>query len=229
MHLHDQRTIIRPVLLIFGFRPFRYIYFIGNQIPTAGFREDASRTALQHRERAGRNIVEQNGNLLQGHLIPGTPRIEGLIADTLNTLSDNDRFQCGALRKRFRGNLGNSIADISLLQTRTIIEGPFADIGYLVRNDDTFQGAAIVERIILDLFQAFRKLDGRQRRTSVESIQIDLGQVVPLEYYAGQGRAILKSTSAAGFIPQIASHLDNARRNNDFLQPRLSRKAASVI
>lgn len=122
MHLHDQRTIIRPVLLIFGFRPFRYIYFIGNQIPTAGFREDASRTALQHRERAGRNIVEQNGNLLQGHLIPGTPRIEGLIADTLNTLSDNDRFQCGAFRKRFRGNLGNSIADISLLQTRTIIE-----------------------------------------------------------------------------------------------------------
>lgn len=119
MHLHDQRTIIRPVLLIFGFRPFRYIYFIGNQIPTAGFREDASRTALQHRERAGRNIVEQNGNLLQGHLIPGTPRIEGLIADTLNTLSDNDRFQCGAFRKRFRGNLGNSIADISLLQTRT--------------------------------------------------------------------------------------------------------------
>jgi hypothetical protein len=122
LHLHDQRTIIRPVLLIFGFRPFRYIYFIGNQIPTAGFREDASRTALQHRERAGRNIVEQNGNLLQGHLIPGTPRIEGLIADTLNTLSDNDRFQCGAFRKRFRGNLGNSIADISLLQTRTIIE-----------------------------------------------------------------------------------------------------------
>lgn len=122
MHLHDQRTIIRPVLLIFGFRPFRYIYFIGNQIPTAGFREDASRTALQHRERAGRNIVEQNGNLLQGHLIPGTPRIEGLIADTLNTLSDNDRFQCGAFRKRFRGNLGNSIADISLLQTRTIFE-----------------------------------------------------------------------------------------------------------
>lgn len=122
MHLHDQRTIIRPVLLIFGFRPFRYIYFIGNQIPTAGFREDASRTALQHRERAGRNIVEQNGNLLQGHLIPGTPRIEGLIADTLNTLSDNDRFQCGAFRKRFRGNLGNSIADISLLQTRTNTE-----------------------------------------------------------------------------------------------------------
>lgn len=122
MHLHDQRTIIRPVLLIFGFRPFRYIYFIGNQIPTAGFREDASRTALQHRERAGRNIVEQNGNLLQGHLIPGTPRIEGLIADTLNTLSDNDRFQCGAFRKRFRGNLGNSIADISLLQTRTRME-----------------------------------------------------------------------------------------------------------
>lgn len=122
MHLHDQRTIIRPVLLIFGFRPFRYIYFIGNQIPTAGFREDASRTALQHRERAGRNIVEQNGNLLQGHLIPGTPRIEGLIADTLNTLSDNDRFQCGAFRKRFRGNLGNSIADISLLQTRTSAE-----------------------------------------------------------------------------------------------------------
>lgn len=122
MHLHDQRTIIRPVLLIFGFRPFRYIYFIGNQIPTAGFREDASRTALQHRERAGRNIVEQNGNLLQGHLIPGTPRIEGLIADTLNTLSDNDRFQCGAFRKRFRGNLGNSIADISLLQTRTYNE-----------------------------------------------------------------------------------------------------------
>lgn len=122
MHLHDQRTIIRPVLLIFGFRPFRYIYFIGNQIPTAGFREDASRTALQHRERAGRNIVEQNGNLLQGHLIPGTPRIEGLIADTLNTLSDNDRFQCGAFRKRFRGNLGNSIADISLLQTRTYYE-----------------------------------------------------------------------------------------------------------
>lgn len=122
MHLHDQRTIIRPVLLIFGFRPFRYIYFIGNQIPTAGFREDASRTALQHRERAGRNIVEQNGNLLQGHLIPGTPRIEGLIADTLNTLSDNDRFQCGAFRKRFRGNLGNSIADISLLQTRTTKE-----------------------------------------------------------------------------------------------------------
>ena len=111
----------------------------------------------------------------------------------------------------------------------TIIEGPFADIGYLVRNDDTFQGAAIVERIILDLFQAFRKLDGRQCRTSVESIQIDLGQVVPLEYHAGQGRAILKSTSAAGFIPQIASTSTTLAGITISCSPASPEKAASVI
>ena len=225
MHLHDQRTIIRPVLLIFGFRPFRYIYFIGKPDPN---RRVSGRRLSNRSPTPGKSRTQYrrtNGNLLQGHLIPGTPRIEGLIADTLNTLSDNDRFQCGAFRKRFRGNLGNSIADISLPQTRTIIEGPFADIGYLVRNDDTFRALQSSNA----LYSIFSRLSGSSMEDSAEHplkvFRLILDRLSPSNTTLVRGRAILKSTSAAGFIPQIASHLDNARRNNDFLQPRLSRKS----